>query len=176
MEELSNMIIKFFTDYGWQLGICVVGGIFVLGLLKMVGLFDLIKNAQLKKFLYVSISVVLSAGACAIYLYITKSFDWKVLGTITVPVFALNQTTYQLYEDLGVRTLWKKFLNMLANILGKLFVGIKSKIILSLGSEGLRKLANEIDADETKSAKETIEQAQKSGSNRDLYNKFNMKR
>ena len=179
MEELSNMIIKFFTDYGWQLGICVLGGIFVLGLLKMFGVFDWIKNAQVKKFIYIALSVIFSVGACAIYLYITNSFDWMALGTISIPVFALNQTVYQLYENLGIRTLWKKLLNAIANGFGKMFVGIKSKLIISLGSNGLRKLADKIDEQKDNEAKQLVENAAQNtnaNSNRNLYNKFNMHR
>ena len=185
MEELSNMIIKFFTDYGWQMGVCVIGGIFVLGLFKAIGIFDGIKNAQIKKALYISLSVILSAGACALYLYITHSFDWVAFGTITVPVFALNQTVYQLYEDLGIRAVWKKLLNWISGSIGKLFIGIKNKTILNLGSAGLRKLADKLDNKQTVEAKQIVEKASETvvkteakanDKNRNLYNNFSMKR
>lgn len=176
MEELSEMIIKFFTDYGWQLGICVLGGIFVLGIFKMIGIFDKISNAQVKKFLYISISAILSVGTCAIYLYITDSFSLTTMATISIPVFALNQTVYQLYENLGIRTLWKKLLNAIADGFSSLFVGINNKLIKSLGSDGLRKLADKIDEEDSKTVNETKTESTSEKSNRNLYTKFNMKR
>ena len=117
MEELGNMIIKFFVDYGWQVSVCAVSGIFVLGVLKLIGVFDKISNTNVKKFLYVACAFIFSAGACAAYLYIIKSFTWITFATITAPVFAINQTAYALYESMGVRQLWHKFLNTIGTFI-----------------------------------------------------------
>lgn len=148
MEELSTMIFNFFTNYGWQLGVCALGGIFLLGMLKMFGAFKWIKNADLKKFVYIFTSVILSMCACVIYLYCTNTFNWTTLLAIFIPVFTLNQAVYQLYETTGVRKVWKKLLNIIANGFGKLFNGVKNKMVESLGAEALRQIANKLDAEQ----------------------------
>lgn len=180
MEELTNMIFKFFVDYGWQMGVCAVGGIFVLGFFKMLGIFDGIKMIQLKKFLYIALSGILSTGACVLYLCITHTFTWLTLAAIVIPVFALNQTVYQLYEDLGIRAVWKKVLEVIASKFSKLFIGVKNKIILALGPVGLRKLAEKLENGNKQEANQIIINAKQKetskNTTRSLYDKFKINR
>ena len=103
MEELTNMLINFVVNYGWQLAVCAVAGIFVLGFAKTIKIFDKISNAQVKKFLYILCAVITSVGASAVYLVIIDQFSWVFLASVTSATFALNQVIYALYENFGVR-------------------------------------------------------------------------
>ena len=111
MDEITTMIIDFIVKYGWQLGVCAIAGIFLLGAIKCTGLFDKIANTQLRKFSYIAISFILSCGASAIYLVITKTFNWAGFGVISGAILMLNQAVYQIYEDLGIRAVWQALLN-----------------------------------------------------------------
>ena len=127
MENLYMDIIKFFTQFGWQMTVLAVSGIFLLGVLKMSGAFSKVKiyvkdkngtkviseknTIQFKKFLYMFISVLLSVAACSVYLYIRKEINIVFIATLTIPVFGLNQIAYGIYENLGVRTVWKMLLD-----------------------------------------------------------------
>ena len=148
MEELTTMIINFFSQYGWQLGVCALSGIFILGCIKCTKVFDKIENVQVKKALYLVSSVLLSVIACAIYLKITNGFTWKALGLVGASIFGLNQVAYQLYETSGVRALWKKLLNFMGDSFTKLFGNIKNSVFTSFGSKALRELADKVEVEE----------------------------
>lgn len=165
MDELTTMIINFFSQYGWQLGVCALSGIFILGCIKCTKVFDKIENSQIKKALYLVSSVLLSLVACAIYLKITNGFTWRALGLVGASIFGLNQVAYQLYETSGVRALWKKLLNFMGDSFTKLFGNVKSAIFTSFGSKALRELADKVEVEEHNKelkAQEKLEAKEKS--------------
>ena len=87
MEELYEMVVRFFTTYGWQLGLIALSGILLLGVLKSLGLFNKIASTK-RKYVYVAVSVGLSITGCAIYLVIIGSFNWKAFfGNDTFGIF-----------------------------------------------------------------------------------------
>lgn len=128
MEELYMTIIKIFTAYGWQLTVCALSGIFLLGLLKHFKVFDKIivttkeKNElgeivklpnekltkQVKKTIYTTISMSLSIGASALYQYICHELTVVGLFTVAGAVLSLTLTAYALYENFGVRFVLSK--------------------------------------------------------------------
>lgn len=159
MDELTNMIINFFSQYGWQLGVCALSGIFILGCLKCTGIFNKLENSQLKKTLYIISSVLLSMCACLVYMRINNSFSWKGLAMIGSAIFGLNQVAYQLYETTGVRLIWKKLLSFMGENFKKLFESVKNGVFASFGSTALRALADKVEVEEHN--KETKAQAKK---------------
>lgn len=128
MEELYMTIIKIFTVYGWQLTVCALSGILLLGLLKNFKVFDKIvistksKNElgeisklpnekltkQVKKTIYITISMSLSIGASALYQYICHELTVVGLFTVAGAVLSLTLTAYALYENFGIRFLLSK--------------------------------------------------------------------
>lgn len=126
MEELYMNMIKFFSAYGWQMTVLAVSGIFLLGVLKSVKAFDWIriyavegeektlqvdKTKQVKKIVYTFISAGLSVAACCVYLTIINTeLTATLILTISGTVWSLNTIAYMLYENLGVRAVWKAFL------------------------------------------------------------------
>ena len=133
-----KMIGEFFKNYGWQLTLLALSGIVVLGFLKWVGVFNKLKNES-KKYVYYALSCVLSIIACTIYILATKSFAWASYGILCCAVIGLTGAVYTIYENTGLRKLWK--IVVLDNI-AKLFALINNAIITgTLTKERLKKLA-----------------------------------
>lgn len=159
MEELYMSIIKFFSAYGWQMTILAVSGIFILGGLKSLKAFDWIKiyttidgekainepkTKQLKKVVYTVISAGLSIAACCVYLWI---IDTQITITLVFglggTIWSMNAITYMLYENLGVRAVWKAFLNWAKGLILSTTATIKEKIAAEKARIAAEKAATE---------------------------------
>ena len=152
MEELYMNMIKFFSAYGWQMTVLAVSGIFLLGVLKSVKAFDWIKiystvdgaktlnepkTKQLKKVVYTVISAGLSVAACCVYLTIINTeLTATLILTISGTIWSMNTITYMLYENLGVRAVWKAFLAKIYD----LFILIKNTTKAKAEANKARKL------------------------------------
>lgn len=135
-----NYIITFFTSYGYHLGLLALSGIFVLGFLKLTGIFKKVPT-DTKKYLYFGLSCALSIIACTIYLLIVKQFTWISYGTLCGSVIALTMITYNLYEYLGFRAIWQQILKLV----GRLLMFIVEKIVnKTLTTESLKTKAVEL--------------------------------
>ena len=133
-----KMIGEFFKNYGWQLTLLALSGIVVLGFLKWVGVFNKPKDTS-KKYVYYALSCVLSIIACTIYILVTKSFAWASYGILCGAVVGLTGAVYTIYENTGVRKLWKTFV---LNNIAKLFKAISGAIVTgTLTKEKIKKLA-----------------------------------
>lgn len=159
MEELYMAIIKFFSAYGWQMTVLAVSGIFLLGVLKSVKAFDWIriyavegeekilqvdKTKQVKKIVYTFISAGLSIAACCVYLTIINTeLTATLILTISGTVWSLNTFAYMLYENLGVRAVWKAFLNWAKNLILSTTAQIKEKIAAEKARIAAKKAATE---------------------------------
>jgi hypothetical protein len=157
MEELYMAIIKFFSAYGWQMTVLAVSGIFLLGVLKSVKAFDWIriyageektlqvdKTKQVKKIVYTFISAGLSVSACCVYLTIINTeLTATLILTISGTVWSLNTIAYMLYENLGVRAVWKSFLNWAKNLILSTTATIKEKIAAKKARIAAEKAATE---------------------------------
>lgn len=158
-----SIILDFFKTYGWQLGLLSLSGIVILGFLKWFGCFKKVKDSY-KKYLYFSLSVIFSIIACTIYILITKSFNWLNYALLCLAIVGLTLVVYGIYENTGLRALWKKL--VLDNI-AKLFKLLVSAIVkgslskekvkdiaLKVGSEMLNEWAAEAKVLEDKKAEE----------------------
>lgn len=135
-----NYIITFFTSYGYHLGLLAISGIFLLGFLKLTGIFKKVPTDK-KKHLYFTISCIISIIACTIYLLVAHQFTWVDYGTLCGSVIALTMVTYNLYECLGFRAIWQQILKLL----GKLIMFIIEKIVnKTLTAETLKEKAIEL--------------------------------
>ncbi len=159
MEELYMTMIKFFSAYGWQMTVLAVSGIFLLGVLKSVKAFDWIriyavegeekilqvdKTKQVKKIVYTFISAGLSIAACCVYLTIINTeLTATLILTISGTVWSLNTFAYMLYENLGVRAVWKAFLNWAKNLILSTTAQIKEKIAAEKARIAAKKAATE---------------------------------
>ena len=159
MEELYMAIINFFSAYGWQMTVLAVSGIFLLGVLKSVKAFDWIriyavegeekilqvdKTKQVKKIVYTFISAGLSVAACCVYLTIINTeLTATLILTISGTVWSLNTFAYMLYENLGVRAVWKAFLNWAKGLILSTTATIKEKIAAEKARIAAKKAATE---------------------------------
>lgn len=172
MEELYMAIIKFFSAYGWQMTVLALSGIFILGVLKSFKAFDWIriyavvgeektlqvdKTKQLKKIVYTFISAGLSVAACCVYLTIINTeLTATLILTISGTIWSMNIITYMLYENLGVRAVWKAFLNWAKGLILSTTATIKEKI----AAEKARIAAEKAATEAQKTASETATAAQ----------------
>ena len=159
MEELYMAMIKFFSAYGWQMTVLALSGIFLLGVLKSVKAFDWIriyavegeektlqvdKTKQVKKIVYTFISAGLSVAACCIYLTIINTeLTATLILTISGTIWSMNTITYMLYENLGVRAVWKAFLNWAKGLILSTTATIKEKIAAEKARIAAKKAATE---------------------------------
>jgi len=159
MEELYMAIIKFFSEHGWQMTVLALSGIFLLGVLKSVKAFDWIriyavegeektlqvdKTKQVKKIVYTFISAGLSVAACCIYLTIINTeLTATLILTISGTIWSMNTITYMLYENLGVRAVWKAFLNWAEGLILSTTATIKEKIAAEKARIAAKKAATE---------------------------------
>lgn len=159
MEELYMAIVNFFSAYGWQMTVLALSGIFLLGVLKSVKAFDWIriyavegeekilqvdKTKQVKKIVYTFISAGLSIAACCVYLTIINTeLTATLILTISGTVWSLNTFAYMLYENLGVRAVWKAFLNWAKNLILSTTATIKEKIATEKARIAAKKAATE---------------------------------
>lgn len=147
-----EMIGEFFKNYGWQLTLLAFSGIIVLGFLKWIGVFKNLK-ADNRKYVYYALSCGLSIVACTIYILATKSFAWASYGILCGAVVCFTGAVYTIYENTGLRKLWK---TVVLNNIAKLFKLICNALVngtltqdkikdlaIGLGSETLSELTAE---------------------------------
>lgn len=115
-----NFILDFFKNYGWQLGLLSLSGIFILGFLKKIGVFKKL-NEKYKKYVYSGLSAVLSIIACTIYILVTSQFEILSYLTVCGLVIVITITAYHIYEHTGARWVWNKFIDILWSAIKKLF-------------------------------------------------------
>ena len=115
-----KIILDFFKNYGWQLGLLSLSGIVILGILKKIGVFKKL-NDKHKKYVYSGISAILSIIACTIYILITSQFEIISYLTMCGLVIVTTITAYHIYEHTGARWVWNKFFDLLLNATKKLF-------------------------------------------------------
>ncbi|MGN0960768.1 MAG: hypothetical protein ACI4PF_01050 [Christensenellales bacterium] len=158
-------IIKFFSTYGWKLGLLALSGIVVLGFLKKVGTFKKL-NPKYKKYVYFGLSAVFSIVACTIYLLATKSFQWIPYLILCGSIFGLTLIVYQIYEHTGLRWLWNKIVDFVCLGIKKFFTLIfvhkvdakkLEKDMMKFGVDEAIKFGQELQAkiDEEKKKQET---------------------
>lgn len=133
-----KMIGEFFKNYGWQLTLLALSGIVVLGFLKWVGVFNKLKDES-KKYVYYALSCVLSIIACTIYILVTHTFAWASYGILCCAVIGLTGAVYTIYENTGLRKLWKI---VVLNNIARLFKLITNTIVTgTLTKERVKQLA-----------------------------------
>lgn len=143
-----TIIIDFFKTFGWQLFLLALSGIIVLGCLKWFGCFKKL-NSLYKKYVYFGLSCLFSIVACTIYLLITHNFVWTTYLALCLSVIGLTIVVYSLYEHIGLRTVWKKVLNLISKTFKRIVTSIvngslnsakRKEIAVGLGSEILTEL------------------------------------
>ena len=116
MEEL----LTFFGTYGLPLTLIAVLGVVILGILKYAGAFSKLEE-KVRHILYFVISVGFSIIASAVYLLIISQFNISYLMTISLAIYALNQTFYSIFNVTSLDELCKTILEFVLNLLTKGF-------------------------------------------------------
>lgn len=115
-----TVVVDFFKEYGWQLGLLALSGIVVLGFLKKIGVFKKL-NDKYKKYVYFALSSVFSIIACTIYVLINKSFVLEPYLLMCLMVFVVTVVAYHIYEHIGLRWVWNKIVDFFVLCVKKLF-------------------------------------------------------
>ena len=103
MEEL----LQFFQQHGLWLTVIALVGVIVLGILKYCNVFKKL-DEKVRHVLYIVISVGISLIGSAIYLACVGRFDITYFITLAGAIFALDQTFYAIYANLGIKELLGK--------------------------------------------------------------------
>lgn len=111
MESLTN----FFTEYGWVITLIAVAGIAILGILKYCNVFKKIDEDK-RHYLYILISVLFSVVVTGIYLACIGQFSPNYMIAITVAVYALNQTFYNIFKVTPVNDLFVTILDFIKGL------------------------------------------------------------
>lgn len=104
---MEEQLIRFVARYGWQLALIALAGIVILGVLKYANVFSKIDKEK-RKPIYLGISISLSIIGSAIYLLVIHNFEIMYFITVSLAIYALNQTMYSIYENTSLRDLMHK--------------------------------------------------------------------
>ena len=114
MEQITIFIAQF----GWELAIIALLGVILLGVLKYANVFANIDKEK-RKPIYFVISIGFSIIATIIYLAIKGQFEINYVVTISMAIYALNQTIYAIYETTALRDLLYKVFTGLGTMVQK---------------------------------------------------------
>lgn len=113
-----EQILDYIKNYGLPVFVIASWIILTLGCFKLCKVFDKIKNANVKKFIYYVIDIVMSFGGVAIYFAIFE-IDFVNYVAISLSQVTATTTLYAIYENLGARKLVQLFWSWLGGVVKK---------------------------------------------------------
>lgn len=156
----SDMLIRFFENYGWIMTVLATSGIIIVGFLKACGAFNKISESY-RKYVYFGVSCVISVVACTIYLCASKQFEWASWGITAACIIGFTLTLYGVYENTGLRDLLKKLIftplknalkkaetsivesSISTERLGEMALGLGADVLMALAEQAKQKQAEE---------------------------------
>ena len=156
----SDMLIRFFENYGWIMTVLATSGIIIVGFLKACGAFNKISESY-RKYVYFGVSCVISVVACTIYLCASKQFEWASWGITAACIIGFTLTLYGVYENTGLRDLLKKVIftplknalkkaetsivesSISTERLGEMALGLGADVLMALAEQAKQKQAEE---------------------------------
>lgn len=156
-----DKIISYVQNYGLSIVVIAVCVIAIIGILKLCKVFDKIKSADLKKFIYYALDVVLAFAGSAIYFAIFDK-DWNGYAIYSVSQLGTTLFLYAFYEQCGVRKLVRMLINVIANWVKKnpetQFAKWAEKLGLDKGLETIQTMIADKQAEEAKKEEVVIEE------------------
>lgn len=159
------LIVEFFANYGWKLGLLSLSGIVIFGFLKWFGVFNkLAKNVR--KYLYFWLSCVLSIIACTIYVLACGNFEIISYLLLCGAVISITIVVYHFYEHTQLRTVWGKVLDLIAKLFKFVVSAIVTKTLtedklkakaIELGSQALAELTKTARENELKAEQQNTQ-------------------
>lgn len=113
--------IQFFARFGLPITLIAFAGIVILGIMKYCDLFTGLQE-RTRHFVYVGISAGLSIIGSIIYLLIVGQFELTFIVAITLAIYALNQTWYNIFKVTSFNDLMTKLLTKIIE-----FINVHSK-------------------------------------------------
>ena len=101
--------IQFFARFGLPITLIAFAGIAILGIMKYCNLFAGLQE-QTRHFVYVGISAGLSIVGSIIYLLVVGQFESNLIVAVTLAIYALNQTWYNIFKVTSFNNLMIKLL------------------------------------------------------------------
>lgn len=123
-----EVILTFFSTYGWVITLIAIVGIIILGVLKYCNIFQKI-DEKVRHYAYLGISIGFSVIASAVYLLIEKEFDWSFMLALGAAIYALNQAFYNIFKVTPIRELAVKVLDFIKKIIQGFVPGKEAKKI-----------------------------------------------
>lgn len=127
---IEQAMANFITTYGLPILFISIAVIFIIGVLKYFKVFDKIKSANVKKFIYYALDIVLSFGLVAIYFAVDKISFTTYLNYCFKTVTAVT-AIYAIYENFGLRKL--------VRCLGTWFINFVAKKQLETAKQSVSK-------------------------------------
>lgn len=111
-----DSIITFFENYGIGLTLIALIGIIILGVLKYCNLFTAIDKDK-RHIVYLAISIGLTLIGTAVYLLIEKQFDINYFLALSVAIYTLNQTFYNIFKVTKLKDLFCEILDFIKKLI-----------------------------------------------------------
>lgn len=113
-----DALLAFFQQYGLPLTGIAILGVIILGVMKYCNLFQKLSE-ETRHYVYIGISVGLSAIGAAVYLICINSFDLPKFIAITTALYVINQAFYNLYKVTPLAELIKKIIEKILEHINK---------------------------------------------------------
>lgn len=109
-----NEILTNLSDIALATTVIALISIFLVGCLKMIPALKNMQNRQGRKAIYQVLSLVISAGLAVGYHFVIAkgTWSWDLVSFILVVIAEVN-VIYPLYENLGIRALFKKIVSLI---------------------------------------------------------------
>ena len=114
-----NDLLIFFQNYGLPITLIALLGIAVLGTLKYCNIFSKLEE-KYRHWTYIVISVAISIIGTVSYLAITKQLEFNYIISVSVALFALNQTFYNIFKVTSINQLGIRILDIIKVLWNKI--------------------------------------------------------
>ena len=114
-----NDLLIFFQNYGLPITLIALLGIAILGTLKYCNIFSKLEE-KYRHWTYIAISVAISIIGTVIYLAITKQLEFNYIISVSVALFALNQTFYNIFKVTSINQLGVRILDIIKVLWNKI--------------------------------------------------------
>lgn len=152
-----DKIIAYVEQYGLPILVIAVCIIAFIGILKLCKAFCWIKSSKIKKLVYYISDIALAFGGAAIYFALYKISFSEYLVYVGAEL-GVTTTLYAVYENFGIRELWKLLLEVFAKWLkgnpdNKIAKQLKS---LGLNEDAIAKVQGVVEGEKAKVEAEIV--------------------
>lgn len=108
-------ILTYIQTYGLSVAVIAFAIINIIGLLKLLKIYDKITNVNVRKLVFLITDLALAFGGSAIYFAIFGVPFTQYFAVYSGVVFNCVLAIYAVYEQVGLRALWRKVIAAIIN-------------------------------------------------------------